>query len=68
MVVQCFGVVRVHMYCNIVGSDGSEPRPGPGSARARQFFEGSGSNFREGPRPGPGPGSMSKPGGLEGLF
>ena len=48
----------------LVASDGSSPRLGSGSARARPFLEGLSSIFWEGPRLGLGPGSMSKPGSL----
>ena len=40
------------MKLNILLSDGSDPRIGPGSARDRPFLEGSGSNFMEGPKLG----------------
>ena len=32
-----------------ISSDGSEPRPGPGSARARLFFRDRARNFEKGP-------------------
>jgi len=48
------------------GSDGSDPRIGPGSARDRPFLKGLGSNFREGPKLGIGSGSMPRIEGPEG--
>ena len=51
---------------NMIISDGSDPRIGPGSARDRPFLEGLRSIFREGPRLGIGSGSMSRIEGPEG--
>ena len=41
--------VQLYTAEMITTSDGSEPKPGLGSAQARPLFEGSGSTFWEGP-------------------
>ena len=57
---QCLGAKQV------IVSDGSDSRIGPGSARDRPFLKGSGSNFGEGPKRGIGSGSRSRIEGPEG--
>ena len=64
--IQIQNLERLFKYVEVLSSDGSDPRIGPGSARDRPFLKGSGSNFGEGPKLGIGSGSRSRIEGPEG--